>query len=751
MRFLYFTFFFYLFANLSPLLAQDDIKLAIEVRDKRSQRPIPAIVSVVALGSESELKGKMTNEKYEVVVKTGEQYRIFSALQEYKTYRQTHVFEKNANEATQSLILNLEPLGNASNVPVAATPLQKIKITDSQQPDVTLQATVKIKNTNTGETILPTKTNDGTWLAELTETDTYEIEAQAKDYELYKGILKTKPNGVIEIPLNRTSKFNFSFQAIDAITGKPVAARFKISDRVRETYSGSTTTDGRFFELTLPPKAQTYELVTTASGYRASQTTLVVSSNPTADQTRRIIKLSQADISVKFKIRNAQTGQPVTANVRVIDQTDKRAILNVKNAPKGEAAVQLNPERRYVLEVESAGFTPYQQPLEKAILKLESENSLIIKLNQLGDTFASLSAIDGATGKRIAAVFKVVSSSSQNNEAIQSKTTEPTFITKFKVSEPAIFSIETSAAGYRTHRGELDAEEFNAGKVFNYEAIMTAEPKKVVEVKKAPEPAPKPAEPTKVVVNEPVAKAAEEKKAPIVEAAPKIEEKKLPTSFVFQFRIADAQTKKVINAARIKIVNAANRQPVVTKGNAANTQAELQVSQSYLLEVEAPNYDKFLTKIEVTPNNTPADLKRQITLVKKTANAKKGVVNDKVFDNVKLGEAVTIEDNVYFDQSSYILRPEAHGQLNRLVDLMSRNRKLKVQIAGFTDNVGDPRLNLILSENRAKVIANYLVYKGISEARISHLGYGQTKPIAENDTEENKRKNRRVEFVIKEE
>ncbi|TAG67856.1 MAG: OmpA family protein, partial [Runella slithyformis] len=173
--------------------------------------------------------------------------------------------------------------------------------------------------------------------------------------------------------------------------------------------------------------------------------------------------------------------------------------------------------------------------------------------------------------------------------------------------------------------------------------------------------------------------------------------------------------------------------------------------QGYLIEVEAFNYDKFLTKIELSDNPSPADLRREIKLIKKTANAKAkaAFVNDQVFENAKLGEAVTIEDNVYFDQSSYILRPEAHSQLNQLVVLMAKNTKLKVQIAGFTDNVGDPRLNLILSENRAKVIANYLVYKGITESRITHLGYGQTKPITPNDTEDNKRKNRRVEFIIK--
>lgn len=735
MRYRFSILLFYGLSWLLPLFAQDEFKLAIEVRDKRTQRPILAIVSVVAIDSKNELKGKMVNEKYEISVKAGVQYRVFAASQEYKTYRQTHVFEKNSAQNPKVFLLDLEPLGDGTNTAVARSSLQKIRIIDRKQQNVLSQATVLIKD-NTGQTIVPTKAADGTWLVELKESETYVVEVKAADYETYKNELRIEPNAPIEIALNLSVKNRFLFQAVDALTGKPVAARFKITDKVRETYSGTTNAEGSFYEITLPPQTQTYDLIATAAGYRTQQSTLVVNANLIADQTRRVLKLSKADISVKFQIRNAQTGQPLVANVRVIDQTDKRAILNVKNTPKGEAAVQINPERKYVLEVESAGFMPYQQPLEKAILQLETENSLIIKMNQIGDAFASLAAVDGATGKRIAAIFKI--SSNQDDEPTQSKTTEIALVAKFKISEPAIFTIETTAQGYRAHKGQLDAEEFNAGKVFTYEAVLTTEPK--IEPKVEPKKAEKVAETPKVT-------------PPTTPPPPlpAVVEKKLPASFVFSLRATDVQTNKIINGARFKIVNAGNRQPVVGKGNASNYQAQLQAAQGYLIEVEAFNYDKFLTKIELSDNPSPADLRREIKLIKKTANAKAkaAFVNDQVFENAKLGEAVTIEDNVYFDQSSYILRPEAHSQLNQLVVLMAKNTKLKVQIAGFTDNVGDPRLNLILSENRAKVIANYLVYKGITESRITHLGYGQTKPITPNDTEDNKRKNRRVEFIIK--
>jgi len=120
---------------------------------------------------------------------------------------------------------------------------------------------------------------------------------------------------------------------------------------------------------------------------------------------------------------------------------------------------------------------------------------------------------------------------------------------------------------------------------------------------------------------------------------------------------------------------------------------------------------------------------------------------DSVFRNLAVNQAFRL-DNVYFDQSSYVLRPESYPQLNKLVKTLATTPKLVIEIAGHTDNVGDRRLNQALSENRARIITNYLVNKGIPESRLRHAGYGSSKPAAPNDTEDNKRKNRRVEFVV---
>ncbi|WP_373513609.1 OmpA family protein [Persicitalea sp.] len=120
---------------------------------------------------------------------------------------------------------------------------------------------------------------------------------------------------------------------------------------------------------------------------------------------------------------------------------------------------------------------------------------------------------------------------------------------------------------------------------------------------------------------------------------------------------------------------------------------------------------------------------------------------DSVFTNLKVNDVIKL-DKIYFDQSKYDLRPESREQLQKLYRTLRDNPKLKIEIAGHTDNVGDARLNQYLSENRAKVIYSYLLRKDIASNRLKHRGYGQTKPVATNDTEDNKSLNRRVEFVV---
>ncbi|WP_221391527.1 OmpA family protein [Dyadobacter sp. NIV53] len=99
---------------------------------------------------------------------------------------------------------------------------------------------------------------------------------------------------------------------------------------------------------------------------------------------------------------------------------------------------------------------------------------------------------------------------------------------------------------------------------------------------------------------------------------------------------------------------------------------------------------------------------------------------------------------LYFKQSSTNLSPRSKQELERVLDFTSRNEILRIELAGHTDNLGDAERNMELSVDRASVVRQYLMANNISPARIRNKAYGSTRPAAPNDSERNRRFNRRV-------
>jgi outer membrane protein OmpA-like peptidoglycan-associated protein/tetratricopeptide (TPR) repeat protein len=114
---------------------------------------------------------------------------------------------------------------------------------------------------------------------------------------------------------------------------------------------------------------------------------------------------------------------------------------------------------------------------------------------------------------------------------------------------------------------------------------------------------------------------------------------------------------------------------------------------------------------------------------------------------VEKGTTVVLK-NIFFDFDKYDLLPESQVELNRLVDLLNKNSKMKIEIGGHTDNKGTKEYNQLLSQNRAKSVYDYLVQHGIDKTRLTYKGYGLTLPIDTNDTEEGRANNRRTEFKV---
>jgi outer membrane protein OmpA-like peptidoglycan-associated protein len=105
-------------------------------------------------------------------------------------------------------------------------------------------------------------------------------------------------------------------------------------------------------------------------------------------------------------------------------------------------------------------------------------------------------------------------------------------------------------------------------------------------------------------------------------------------------------------------------------------------------------------------------------------------------------------NNIRFDTDKATFKPESYAEMDRLVRVLKTYPKMVIQLNGHTDDVNSETYNLDLSNRRAKAVFQYLQLKGISPKRLSWKGFGESKPITDNTSDEGRAVNRRVEFLV---
>jgi OmpA-OmpF porin, OOP family len=134
-----------------------------------------------------------------------------------------------------------------------------------------------------------------------------------------------------------------------------------------------------------------------------------------------------------------------------------------------------------------------------------------------------------------------------------------------------------------------------------------------------------------------------------------------------------------------------------------------------------------------------------LDLSKSTGGQK--VTKDIYLTPIAVGDKIVLK-NIYFEVSKSDLLPASFAELNKLVSMMQDNPMMVIRLEGHTDVVGDPEANLELSQDRVDACQAYLVKQGIQSARIEAKGFGDTRPIVKKGTDEERKVNRRVEFVV---
>jgi flagellar motor protein MotB len=204
---------------------------------------------------------------------------------------------------------------------------------------------------------------------------------------------------------------------------------------------------------------------------------------------------------------------------------------------------------------------------------------------------------------------------------------------------------------------------------------------------------------------------------------------------VFKGKISSCSDSKPIGATIIVLDNLTGKPVGVYNSNSSTGKYTiiLPAGKNYGISIEAPGFLFYSKNIDIPFLNHYLEILDTVCM-----------------EQIRIGKKIVLR-NVFFDLDKATLRPESESELERLHEILVKNPHIKIQILGHTDSDGSDEHNLKLSDARAKAVVDYMIKKGVDVSRMKYHGYGESKPVAPNDTPENKQLNRRTEFEILEE
>ncbi len=209
----------------------------------------------------------------------------------------------------------------------------------------------------------------------------------------------------------------------------------------------------------------------------------------------------------------------------------------------------------------------------------------------------------------------------------------------------------------------------------------------------------------------------------------------MPNPLPYQFEGFDKDGKEprpALKALAVKVMDMETKKLLDVKPDGDKVTVLLDPGKTYKIGIQAPNYAFF-----VRP------------LVADTADVGRGRLLRKVPLAALKKDATVVLDNITFETGSAALKPDSFEELDRVVDLLLNSPDVKLEISAHTDDVGGNDVNLKLSDKRAQSVVKYLTEKKVAAIRLIAKGYGETQPLVPNDSDDNRAKNRRVQFTVK--
>ena len=201
---------------------------------------------------------------------------------------------------------------------------------------------------------------------------------------------------------------------------------------------------------------------------------------------------------------------------------------------------------------------------------------------------------------------------------------------------------------------------------------------------------------------------------------------------ILKGKVKDAKSKDPLEA-KIKLLdNKTTNKISSTRSNEKNGKymASLPAGKNYAIHVEKDGYLFHSENFNIPDSAAYQEVTKNIELKK-----------------IEIGKSIVLK-NIFFDLDKASLRDASKTELERLIKMLEQHSNIKIEISGHTDSQGSDSYNEDLSQRRAQSVVDYLMEHGISKSRLEAEGYGEKKPIATNETEEGRQKNRRTEFKV---
>lgn len=589
---------------------------------------------------------------------------------------------------------------------------------------------------------------------ELYPQSKFIVEAKAEGYKTFTENLSFKSelkdgNRVLELSKD---SYTFKFIVTNTETSKNLTtAKINLFNSAGEPVTPKSNSNGIFVVDVNPNNSYSIEIE--ADGFEKHKSTPNIKYEIMSNKFEQNIPLFKSAISqYKITVVNEADGKNVlNADLRVFNAKNQPMPI-VANPMAQEWNAELRNDENYSVEVKAEGFLAYKNTLSK------SGKNITVRIKPIPSQDVSISAIDALTKKAIVADFKLTSGTETINGTITAGGTK----LKTKLLEDRNYQLEVTSAGYKPYKdvvklqsavnSEIPIEIKKEFYTFNIKGLDSKNKKPVANVKFN-------------VFNE--------------------RDKNL-TSGKFD-QVSNTYTADLVtdNVYTIE-VEATGYEKITEKidvnASAINSEFKKEVLLNLIPKKEPEKKEPETKEIEVKVTNPEPKKKEEKPVVtppvvvkveekppvekpKPTPPAprkvEKTVVDDaivieenelsvkvEVYENLAIGKKFRL-GSVFFVQSSAELKPQSYPQLDKLIRTLKLNPKYKIEILGHTDNVGDGRQNLYLSELRARKIANYIFNGGIAQDRIRYFGKGQEEPISPNDTEDNRAKNRRVEFIVR--